>query len=329
MSNDNREEIKEMHPHGKETVGALLHRERVTRRISIQRVAEDLKFNEEYLVAIEESRYNDLPAIPYVRVYIRTIAKYLSLDGEELLDRFSQEIHMDFPDPEKERHDTMRISIQREKKRTNWIGPVVGGIVVLAILVYFISTRSSNIENEENQIDPTTDTTQVDSAKGLQTPVIDTIDTTASAIEVNTVKEVQQEVVTNIATPEVEAVDTARDSVSALTASHVEKEGDEQIKTLSYPLDSLFVTISVSSDSSFVQVIKDRRKVFNSVMSTGVNKSFSASSPIYVKVGRNSVLSYAINGVPVSVEGDWMTFIKFSKENGAQRSNQAEWNAAR
>lgn len=325
MSSENREEVTESHVYGKETVGALLHRERVTRRISVQRVAEDLKFNEEYLVAIEESRYSDLPAIPYVRVYIRTIAQYLSLDGEELLDRFAKEIQIEFPDPEKERHETMRISIQSEKKKSNWIGPLIAVVVVIVVVLFYVNIRQRNVEAEENKIEVPTeksdstknvsDSTLLDSATSstdkvpaaLATVITDTtgnIDTVASSVE----KE-----------------ELLPDTTSSAVESKMESES-----VSAYPLDSLLLTIGVTKDSSVVQVVTGRKKVFNSVLSKGDSKIFTGTEPIFVKVGRNGVVSYNLNGKSVTeTGGGWTAYAKFTREKGFVKSNIDEWNSAR
>lgn len=318
MSNETREEMTETHTYGKETVGALLHRERVTRRISVQRVAEDLKFNEDYLVAIEESRYNDLPAIPYVRVYIRTIAQYLSLDGEALLERFANEIQVEFPDPEKERHDTMRISIQDEKKSRNWIGPLVGVLIAAVLAFFFIRSQSNKVEEGENQIVPTVDsvktddTTKVDTVNSSPVTVKTPIET---PVEVDTVKKIIEETTTVTETP----AETTTPEVST----------PKENAASAFPLDSLVLDIAVTKDSSFVQVITGKRKVFNGLIKKGEKKIFRSETPIFVKVGRNSILQYHLNGAPVSVSGDWKAYSKFSKEKGFEKSSEVQWAAAR
>lgn len=329
MSSENREEVTESHTYGKETVGALLHRERVTRRISVQRVAEDLKFNEDYLVAIEESRYKDLPAIPYVRVYIRTIAQYLSLDGEELLDRFAKELQVEFPDPEKERHDTMRISIQNEKKSYNWVGPLIGGIIVLAIVAFYVTTRNRGVDSEENTvIVPTTETVDSATDSTLKTPETIKSDTNAEI----PVKDSSNDA-SALENSERGAAPDENDSVQVAT-TEVENSVDSSVvtneKSLSLPLDTLALTIGITKDSSFVQVITGGRKVFNNILSQGKTYSISGTDPIFVKVGRNGVVSYTLNGAPITgTGGSWVSYAKFTRKNGFTQSNKVEWGAAR
>ena len=69
----------------KDRVGDILRKERITRRITVETIAKDLKLNVKYIKALEASEYEALPADPYVRVYLRSLAKYLTLDPEDIL----------------------------------------------------------------------------------------------------------------------------------------------------------------------------------------------------------------------------------------------------
>lgn len=72
-------------------VGTELRAARQARRIDIAKVATDLKIREDFLLAIENARYGDLPGIPYAIGYVRTYATYLGLDSEDLVTRFKDE----------------------------------------------------------------------------------------------------------------------------------------------------------------------------------------------------------------------------------------------
>lgn len=69
------------------SVGALLRQERETRGISLETVAEATKIGKNYLRALEEDRYQDLPAAAYLPGFIRAYATYLGLPVDELVRR--------------------------------------------------------------------------------------------------------------------------------------------------------------------------------------------------------------------------------------------------
>ena len=92
-----------------EKVGDILRKERITRRIALETIAKDLKLNVKYIGAgVDE--HHDLPPDPYIRVYLRTLAKYLMLDPED----YSQEILQDAASMTR---NTARAAIRRYPSR--------------------------------------------------------------------------------------------------------------------------------------------------------------------------------------------------------------------
>ncbi|MDE2167093.1 MAG: helix-turn-helix domain-containing protein [Alphaproteobacteria bacterium] len=75
----------------KHTIGALLRETRESYGGDIERIANALRIRAQYLVAIEEGRYDRLPAPVYALGFVRAYAVHLGLDGEEAVRRFKQE----------------------------------------------------------------------------------------------------------------------------------------------------------------------------------------------------------------------------------------------
>ena len=73
------------------TVGTLLCATRMRLGKDLQRVAEVLHIRYNYLVAIEDGRYEDLPGQAYAIGFVRAYADHLSLDGDEVVRRYKQE----------------------------------------------------------------------------------------------------------------------------------------------------------------------------------------------------------------------------------------------
>ncbi len=69
------------------SAGLLLRQEREARGVSLEAVAEATKIGKNYLLALEEDRYQDLPAAAYLPGFIRAYATYLGLPGDELVRR--------------------------------------------------------------------------------------------------------------------------------------------------------------------------------------------------------------------------------------------------
>ena len=71
-----------------ETLGQYLKREREFRQISQQDVARYTKYHISKIRALEADEHETLPAPPYVKGMLRSIAKYLGLDVTEVLLRY-------------------------------------------------------------------------------------------------------------------------------------------------------------------------------------------------------------------------------------------------
>ncbi|MCK5320909.1 helix-turn-helix domain-containing protein [Candidatus Parcubacteria bacterium] len=74
-----------------ETLGQLLKKEREAQKISLEKIANDLKINKKYLSALESERLQDLPAGVYARNYFKTYAEYLNLNADEILKQYEEE----------------------------------------------------------------------------------------------------------------------------------------------------------------------------------------------------------------------------------------------
>ncbi len=67
------------------TVGELLKLEREKRRISRVQLAQEIRVKENFIHALEENRFTDLPAAVFVKGYIKAYARVLNFDPEPML----------------------------------------------------------------------------------------------------------------------------------------------------------------------------------------------------------------------------------------------------
>ena len=71
-----------------QTLGDRLYRLRLERKKDLKSIAHHLRIRTDYLEALEQSRYTDLPGEVFVRNYVRKYAAYLGLNvtqAEQLL----------------------------------------------------------------------------------------------------------------------------------------------------------------------------------------------------------------------------------------------------
>lgn len=67
------------------TVGELLQLEREKRRMSRTELAQTIRVREQFLAALEENRFQDLPAAIFVKGYVKSYARVLGFDAEPML----------------------------------------------------------------------------------------------------------------------------------------------------------------------------------------------------------------------------------------------------
>ncbi|MDD4616275.1 MAG: DUF4115 domain-containing protein [Alphaproteobacteria bacterium] len=93
----------EQHPQGSDTksskprikterIGDLLRETRLERGDDLYLIAEYLCIKPSFLIALENSRYDEFPADAYIIGFLRTYANFLGIDGKAAIDRYRYEM---------------------------------------------------------------------------------------------------------------------------------------------------------------------------------------------------------------------------------------------
>jgi len=78
--------------HEQDRIGDILRRVREHREEELEEISDYLRIRPSFLFALENSRYEDLPADAYVIGFLRTYALYLGLDGKGAIDQYRREM---------------------------------------------------------------------------------------------------------------------------------------------------------------------------------------------------------------------------------------------
>ncbi len=113
-----------------ETLGAYLRREREFRKISIEDIALDTRISIACIKALERDALDELPAVAFVRGYLKAYAEHVGLDVADVLLRYEQCL------------TDKRESAAADEKNNKppwrwkwkylWIAMIIGAIVALA-----------------------------------------------------------------------------------------------------------------------------------------------------------------------------------------------------
>jgi len=70
------------------TVGSILQKEREEKKVSLESVAQKTRIQMTFLQAIEEDAFQLIPSETYVRGFLRSYAKFIHLNPDEILDLY-------------------------------------------------------------------------------------------------------------------------------------------------------------------------------------------------------------------------------------------------
>ena len=68
------------------TVGEVLRTERERQGRTLKEISDALNIKRQYLAALEEDRYDDIPGVVFVKGFIRNYGNCLGMDGGALVD---------------------------------------------------------------------------------------------------------------------------------------------------------------------------------------------------------------------------------------------------
>jgi cytoskeletal protein RodZ len=123
-------------------IGEILKQERERRQISIEDVARKLRLNAKYIEALEADKYDQLPGDTYIRVYLRSLSSYFSLNAEEILGRFFDERGVTGADTlRKDSSTKINLAAQQEEKPNTPVIMTLAAIALLAVFSFIVNRQ--------------------------------------------------------------------------------------------------------------------------------------------------------------------------------------------
>jgi cytoskeleton protein RodZ len=129
----------------RETLGSYLKNQRESKKISLREVTKNTRVREYILKAIEEDRHDLLPAATYVKGFLLAYAKYLSLDGNDILLRYERALKRE--PVKKEPVPPPPAPSPKPKKKVSWNTKqtwMVVGVIVASLIVFYIFSPYSS-----------------------------------------------------------------------------------------------------------------------------------------------------------------------------------------
>ncbi len=305
MSENIEIDLHTKHEPSADRVGDIIRKERITRRIALETIAKDPKLNIKYIKALEANEYNALPAEPYIRVYFRSLAKYLMLEPEDILKRFYEE--RGIPPEAYKKETTSKIQITMiDNKRS--FKPWIIILIVIAVLagLSFIAKKAG-----------------LDSTSSMEQSPADGLPGDKTGIDhlANGVSRADSIVEDSLLGAMISHQETASPSQGAPGApSHPSTnptpEAAAQIATKKEPQTAdtsrLVLDIRALKDSVWVQVFSDGQSSRNYLRANQLRR-FTAHDSLNVHVGNNAELKYTFNGKPLYIKAKNIAVFKLGR----------------
>ena len=127
-------------------IGSILSEARKKVGLSLDDVEEATKIRRKYIKALEENNFEIIPGQVYVRGFLRNYARFLSLDGEELVQQYN-EANRDQIENTDAPHET---NIQKPEKtgKGHQKYLLAASVVVLVGFIYLLGTSNNSLQNK-------------------------------------------------------------------------------------------------------------------------------------------------------------------------------------
>lgn len=147
----------------KMSIGETLRDARIAKGYTLDDLQQTTKIQKRYLIAIEDGNFADLPGDFYVRAFIKQYADTVGLDGNELLESYSDALPstktQEYVDRVNEENPSTRSAQRQDDDRTAKIRrqvPIVLAVVVVVVVmlgIWYASTKNSQQSSKNQNID--------------------------------------------------------------------------------------------------------------------------------------------------------------------------------
>jgi cytoskeleton protein RodZ len=270
--------------------GVSLKRERELRGISLAEIAKTTKISVRLLEAIEKDRFDILPEGVFRKSFIKSYAKYLGMNEEQILHEYDLEVRPSTASqaaPEKP-----SVSFRDSPAGSNRALLLTFGIVLVLLAVgigYWYLTRASR---KGETAPPASQTTPVAQAPADK-PSSEGIAPTSSPVPIPAESVVPPPAATS--TTAGQAVSPARDPSTLKVLGELAKKPEPAVPVATEGSTPLELTVE-AQDAAWVSVRAGEKSLFSGLMNPAESKKFSLEAPLKVTLGNAGGVRLQVNG---------------------------------
>jgi transcriptional regulator with XRE-family HTH domain len=139
------------------SLGEKLRIAREASQMDLFEVAEKTRISSEYISALEEERFKELPlAAIYIKSYLKTLARCYGVDPDELIAEYEERTGADRVD--EQQNNARNVAEETDQKRSDvgnarWISWAIGAVAAIVVIVLvagvLVNRRIGNLGEEE------------------------------------------------------------------------------------------------------------------------------------------------------------------------------------
>ena len=296
--------------------GAKLKSARVSLQKSIDEIAAELNLHKNVIESIEEMDEDNLPNSVFVKGYIRTYAKCVQIDSEELIKDFS-----DVDETE------VIIEIAKSKGKNDFtfepnlkLSLAVIAIIVLLLVVFSFTDTEKKVQDDAAEVATDVEQTDINQTDAKPEILVDETtktqeESTTSTVLTNQPSSENLSSQENLATsPAIENSDI-KPLVSATDKAPQEPVTSDASKTTTAPAKQDFskgLLIKTEQDAWMEIRDENNKRLYSNVLTKGSQKYFANHQHFKLIIGRS-------NSVKIDYFGQPVQFSNYTKSNGISR----------
>ncbi len=266
-------------------VGAMLKEMRLQKGLKIVDVSRKLCIRKCYLEAIEESSYKDIPLFPYGIGFIRSYAKFLGLNDQNIVDLYKEETQMCSP------NDIKELSPQTEASIPGVQYLIISLLAVALISVGWVFMNSNEETNNETMSEESV------VAEDEQLIITEEIDIDSAADETKQASAPEGDV--QIAVSEESYVETndAKESEADAKKEEIKSEPKEEVAN-QIPDTGVFIEVL---KETWVEVKDENKLYLSKVLLPKATYAITDIKGKILSVGKHDGVNVYINGKKTTV----------------------------
>lgn len=283
--------------------GEHLKREREMRGVSLEEISAATRISVRFLEALENEQWERLPGGIFNRGFIRSVARFLGMDEENLVAEYAMETH--------ERPEIAVWTKEPVRKRTNWTA--IGGAIAVAILViagaWYVHHRYGaeiSAWHQEHPIFRTLVARFHHSKPPVSSPPASTSAGDAATAQAppqqTVVPPPTSQVPTNVAPPKNSQVDSAAPNATAKTPSTTPLTALPAGNPGAAPAGLMELKVE-AGETSTVSVLADGKVVFSGTLEAQRTLTLHAKTSFTVSSSKSNAVLLELNGHTVAPLG--------------------------